>query len=92
MRSITANDILSYNFYTYGEAFTGSCDGLRYRIVMDSRENESQETIKVFSVSVWPEPYSFDHTAPDLIKSTTFPFTKEGHASVIDYLNSVSLG
>lgn len=91
MRSITANDILSYNFYTYGEAFTGSFDGLRYRIVMNSRENESQDKEKFFSVSVWPEPYSFDHTAPELIKSATFPFTVEGYAQVIDYLNSVSL-
>ena len=30
---ITSDDILSLNFYNYGNPFTGSYQGMRYRII-----------------------------------------------------------
>ena len=55
---ITSDDILSLNFYNYGNPFTGSYQGMRYRII-------------------------------NALKTTQlFPFSEEGKAQVIEWLNA----
>ena len=90
---IEAKDILSMNFYTYEQPFTGSCDGMRYRVVMNKREtgrNEKDEPVyeKYFDVAIWPEPYSYENTEAEKIRRTEFPFTEEGYLKVVEYLNA----
>ncbi|MCR5324392.1 MAG: GNAT family acetyltransferase [Lachnospiraceae bacterium] len=91
---IDAKDILSMNFYTYEQPFTGSCDGMRYRIVMIKEEigrDENDKPIygeKFFEVLIWPEPYNYENTDSDLIVKKIFPFTEEGYMAIVDYLNS----
>ena len=89
---IEAKDILSMSFYSYGQPFTGSCDGMRYRIVMNKLETGRDENDKPvydkhFEVAIWPEPYSYDKTEPEKIIKTEFPFTEEGYRAVVEYLN-----
>ena len=44
---ITSDDILSLNFYNYGNPFTGSYQGMRYRIVKQKEtKDEEGRTIK----------------------------------------------
>ncbi len=83
---IKDTDILSYKFYTYGEAFTGSCDGMRYRIIKSSR-GEGDDAQDVFEVTTWPEPYAYDHTDDALKEIELFPFTEDGRLEVVNYLN-----
>ena len=75
---IDPKDILSLNFYTYNKPFTGSDTGMRYRIIKDGDS---------FRVWVWPEPYSFEATAADLMTEHTEPFSEEGRIAVVNWLN-----
>ena len=89
---IGAKDILSMNFYSYGKPFTGSCTGMRYRIIMQKREtgkdaDDKPILEKYFEVSTWPEPYGFEATAPEKITKTEFPFTEEGYDGIVKFLN-----
>ena len=43
---ITSDDILSLNFYNYGNPFTGSYQGMRYRII---KQKEAKEQIERYS-------------------------------------------
>ena len=81
------------NFYSYGQPFTGSCDGMRYRIIMNKRETGKDENDKpvyekYFEAATWPEPYSFESTDPGKIEKKEFPFTEEGYEAVLDHLNA----
>ncbi len=89
---IEAKDILSMNFYSYGKPFTGSYEGMRYRIVMKKREPagegaEGADPEKYFETAVWPEPYGYEATEPEKIIRKEIPFTEEGYAELVRYLN-----
>lgn len=91
---IEEKDILSMNFYSYGEAFTGSKGKSRFRIKMEKRETGKDENDKpvyerYFDVAVWPEPYCYEKTPDELIRREEFPFTREGYEAVLKHLNSV---
>ncbi len=90
MTQIKAEDILSLNYYTYGRPFSGSLQGMRYRIILQKEEkNEAGEVTaeKGLMVFIWPEPFSFEKTDPEKISSKLFPFSEEGRLSAVDYLN-----
>jgi len=95
---IEAKDILSFNFYTYGQAFKGSYSGMRYLVQMKKRElplpEGSEEGAKppvekYFFVATWPEPFSYENTDESLIKKVEYPFNEESYHEIIDYLNGV---
>ena len=79
---ITAKDILPFQFYTYKQPFTGSCQGMRYRIVQKEEDAKAY-----FEVSVWGAPYAYEHTPPEEIEKQTFPFDTEGYQRVLAWLN-----
>ena len=90
---IEAKDILTMVFYSYGKPFTGSCDGMRYRIKMEKREtgkdaDDKPVYEKYFEVHTWPEPYSFENTEPEKISREEFAFTDDGFSAVLEHLNS----
>ncbi|MCR5768746.1 MAG: hypothetical protein K6G45_09690 [Lachnospiraceae bacterium] len=90
---IEAKDILSMNYYTYGQAFTGSCTGMRYRIIMLKRETGKDENDKpvyekYFETAIWPEPYGYEAADPEKITKKEFPFTEGGYNELIAYLNT----
>ena len=101
---ITAKDILSFSFYTYKQPFTGSCQGMRYRIIRKEREKpaayapqegEGEEAGKpevFFEVSTWREPYAYDCTPPEEIEQQEFPFDEEGYRQVLAWLNEKQPG
>ena len=93
---ISEKDILSFNFYTYGQPFFGSYRGLRYRIQMVKRElplpegaeeGTKPETEKLFTLDLWPEPFAFDKTEPEKIRHSEYPFNKENYEKIISILN-----
>lgn len=88
---ITSDDILSLNFYNYGNPFTGSYQGMRYRIVKQKEtKDEEGRTIKEegLLVAIWPEPFAYEKTADELKITKLFPFSEEGKAQVLEWLNS----
>ena len=79
---IEKKDLLSIPFYKKS-AFTGSYEGMRYRIRCVKTEEESS-----FEAAIWPGPYIFDATADDQKETCTFPFTDEGLAQIAEWLNA----
>lgn len=85
---IDSKDLFSYSYYTYGEPFTGSHDGMRYRLSVITVTKEEAET-KLFEAAAWPEPYSESATDPGLIRKETFSFTEEGKEEAVSWLNEM---
>lgn len=65
--------------------FTGSLDGMRYRLKKEVTEGEQPITSLV--VTIWPQPYNFDTTDDRLKVSKQFDFTKEAIKEAADWLN-----
>lgn len=80
---IDRNNLYHLEFYKH-TYFSGSCDGMRYRI-----ERLSEEGIDpLFLVTVFPGPYGFEATPEEKKETATFPYTEEGLDEVCDYLNN----
>lgn len=89
---ITSDDILSLNFYNYGNPFTGSYQGMRYRIVKQKEtKDEEGRTIKEEGLlaAIWPEPFAYEKTADELKTTKLFPFSEEGKAQVLEWIEFV---
>lgn len=61
------------------EPFSGGHNGMRYYFEID----ESKET---FTVTIFPEPWSFDKTPEENKEHASFPMSDEGMDSAIDWL------
>ncbi len=88
---IEEKDILSLNYYRYNQPFSGSFQGMRYRIIRvpDQKDEDGNVTEpEMLEAVIWPEPFSFEKTADELKTSRRFPFTEEGHAQVTAWLNA----
>lgn len=64
------------------EDYTGSMDGMRYRLV-----KEEEEEKKYIRVTVWPEPFCFDKTPEEKKTSIRVDFSEEGKEEAADWLN-----
>lgn len=87
---IHKEDILSLNYYTYGQAFTGSEKGMRYRVVIQKEEKDEEGNVtkeKGLVASVWPEPFSYDQTPGEQIETKIFEFSEEGRENLVNWLN-----
>lgn len=75
-------EIQAMDFFKSGNSFTGSRQGLRYKV--EPQQGEAGE--KHFLVTLWPEPLCYEK-APDYQKETAmFAFTSEGREQMIGYL------
>lgn len=78
---IKAEDILSLEYLKMTE-FTGSHQGMRYRMECISKEDK-----KRLLVHVWPEPFNFV-TAPKAKKQhEEFEFTNDGIKDALIWMN-----
>ncbi len=88
---ITSDDILSLNFYNYGNPFTGSYQGMRYRIIKQKEAKDEEGQIlkeEGLLASIWPEPFSYEKTADELKTMKLFPFSEDGKAQMLEWLNA----
>lgn len=77
--------------YLKKEAFTGSYQGMRYRmkkVDIPVSEN-SEETMTRLSVHVWPQPFCFDKTEDALKTEQLFDFSSNGINRAVDWLNDM---
>ena len=68
---ITSDDILSLNFYNYGNPFTGSYQGMRYRIIKQKEAKDEEGNIlkeEGLLAVIWPEPFAYEKTQDALKK------------------------
>ena len=87
---IEYKDILSFAFYKYDQPFSGSYHGMRYRIVhlpAQTDEDGIQTAEECLQAVIWPEPFAFEQTDPDLMTEKHFPFDEEGRRAAVDWLN-----
>lgn len=75
-------EIQAMDFFKSGNSFTGSRQGLRYKV--EPWKDEKDE--KHFLVTLWPEPLCFEKTPAYQKETAVFPFTSEGREQVIGYL------
>lgn len=68
--------------YLKKEKFTGSCQGMRFR--MEKAEEEGEPRL---AVTVWPEPYSHDATPEAERERALFTFDAEGIGKGVEWLN-----
>lgn len=85
---IRKEQILSLEYYNYGGVFTGSLNGMRYRVEkVKKKDGQEKEEEVFFLVHVWKEPYNYDVTPHEDMKMEKFPFSNEGAQNVADWLN-----
>ena len=89
---ITTDDVLNMNFYKK-ETFTGSYQGMRYRLKKETEEIPADEPDAAptkrdyFLCHIWPGPYNFATTPEEKKLSATFPFTVEGKQEAVNWMN-----
>lgn len=82
-RMIEEKDILSIG-YLKKTSFSGSYKGMRYRL-----EKEQGETETDLLARCWEEPYSLSATEENQITAERFPFSQEGIAEAVAWLNQM---
>lgn len=78
---IERQDILSMEYLKKTE-FTGSHQGMRYRL-----EGVSSEDGKKLKVTVWPEPFNFFMTPAEEKESAEFSFDEDGVLDAVTWMN-----
>ena len=66
--------------------YTGSFCGMRYRMSKETRTRGEEEE-KVLALAIYPEPLCFECTPEEKKEYQDFPFTEEGFAQAVAYLN-----
>ena len=74
-------DFLSLNFVKK-EDYTGSYQGMRY--MLHQAEVEEEKKLQIY---LWPEPFCFDATPKEQMISEILPFSEDGLAQGIDWMN-----
>ncbi len=83
------NEMLPFNFLSYGGKLTGDHKGMRYFLVKKERKYEEDGVEKKevwLDAWVWSEPLSFDKTPEDKKTNNKFEFSAEGREKAIDWL------
>lgn len=70
--------------YLKKEKFTGSHQGMRFR--MEKAELDGEERPKL-KVAVWPEPYGYDATPQEEKTVTLLEFDADGIAKGVEWIN-----
>ena len=81
---IQRSDILSIPFLKKS-AYTGSFQGMRYRLEKWKPEEAENESLRV---AVWNGPYNYDVTKEEEKEYREFSFSEEGILKAVDWLNA----
>lgn len=89
---IESKDILGLSYYSCGEAFTGSIQKLRYKIVINpqkkyfklSEEEKKDVKLRVF---IWFIDYAFEYVPEKDFIIKDFEYSKKGLEDIVVYIN-----
>lgn len=92
MGKILNRDSYGLTWYEHAQPYLGSFRGMRYRIARNPMEDVAltpadKKGDAEFEIIIWPEPFCFEETQEDKKTTAYFPFTEEGKAQMIDWLN-----
>ena len=92
--SIDPKELFSITHYEYGEAYFGSCDGMRFRVARSPLKNVHFDTPEeradgVLLATVWPEPMNFASTPETANTSHEFEFSEKGLGEAAGWLNEI---
>ena len=93
---VNIKDVLSFNYYTYKQPFTGSDKGKRYRITRFEKEipgEEGTESSKelVFQATLWKDYLSYENTPKEKMLIKEFEFSPEGLKEVVNWINKTDV-
>ncbi len=85
-------DILNLSYYEYGEAFTGSLNKLRYKIVIfpqrNYKWNPKKEGEKIcLRLFMWIGENSFDKTNEEDIEIKDYEYCEDGLQAIVNDIN-----
>lgn len=80
---IERNSLYHIEFYKH-TYFSGSYEGMRYRIEKHSEEASDDQLL----ATVFPGPYGFEATPEEKRTTKLFPYSDEGLTEICDWLNS----
>jgi len=89
---LKTEDLYLLEHYEYGEPFTGSIGGMRYRVNRNPMEFVKFKTLEekmdaTLIAYVWPGPKCFVKTDEALILSKEFPYSVEGKEEVAKWIS-----
>lgn len=76
-------DLMAPAFYKK-EPFTGSLNGMRYRIALKKKEEPEQEFLEVV---LYPDEFCFEKTDESVKQYYEFPYSEEGLVQITAFLN-----
>lgn len=79
---ITCDEVLNLNYYKK-TSYTGWTEDMRFLI----RREAPEEGEPFFHVFAWQGPFIFDLVEDSKKIDASFPFTEEGKAQAVDWLN-----
>jgi len=93
---VDIKNVLSFNYYTYKQPFTGSDKGKRYRIVRFEKEIQGEEGTEpskepVFQAALWKDYLSYEKTSKEEMLVKEFEFSPEGLKEVVDWINETDV-
>lgn len=93
---VDIKDVLSFNYYTYKQPFTGSDKGKRYRITRFEKEIPGEEGTEpskelVFQAALWKDCLSFENTPKEEMMIKEFEFSPEGLKNLVDWINDMDI-
>ena len=94
---IEPHELYNIQFYEYGEAYVGSCEGTRYRVAREPLKivrytPPDQRDPASLLATVWPEPLSYGAADPETMISKSFEFSQKGLEEAVDWLNRQAAG
>ena len=82
---VEKKNMMPLNFFKK-EAYTGSSEGMRYRIAQVIEEKE-EEKLSWLEVAVYPEPYCYEVTPEEHKIKKRFPFKEEALEEIRVWIN-----
>lgn len=79
---LSTDDLLNLEYYKK-DTFSGWINGMRFLVKKESQEDTGDS----FHAWLWPGPFIFDLTEDEKKIDFTAPFTEEGKAQVVDWIN-----
>lgn len=67
-------------------AFTGSYQGMRYRLKKETVTLEGEEK-EVIRAAIWPEPFAYPNTPDEKKEWEDFSFDQDGLNKAVEWLN-----
>lgn len=85
-----------YHWFHNGNPYSGAEGGMRYVITPGKKPDPADESgkkkIETLTASVWPGPWSIEHTAEEKIESREFAGNQQGLDEAVAWLHSCYTG